>query len=344
MNITSKIAILTPAAFALALAAAVPVMSQTAGTDNPEAKAEADPRTRTLAARKRLIEANQSPRVIGGDPAKKDEFPFQVALLDTGTLDDSKDSQYQAQFCGGSLISDEWVLTAAHCMVDEWGEVYPTEWNTVLVGATSLVDDAERIVAAEVYVKEDYDPITFDNDVALIKLSKKVKAKSIQMTDGSDITDAGKAMVIGWGLRDDGSAPVELLKGEVGMFPNATCNDGIRGYFADGLQQMLLSQSHLKLSEADVTKAMEILGPAIGDPLTQQMVCAGTQSGEVSSCHGDSGGPLFVNTPKGAVQVGIVSWGAGPLNADMFCGHENAYAVFSRVSSFNAWVKEKTGL
>jgi len=86
-------------------------------------------------------------------------------------------------------------------------------------------------------------------------------------------------------------------------------------------------------------EAFAILSVNIGPILTQNMVCAGTPSGARSSCNGDSGGPLLVQEADGRwLQVGIVSWGREPLNADNRCSHENLYAVYTRLANYFDWI------
>jgi secreted trypsin-like serine protease len=79
------------------------------------------------------------------------------------------------------------------------------------------------------------------------------------------------------------------------------------------------------------------------DPLTPNMLCAGVQSGARDACNGDSGGPLFTVKDGQPVQVGIVSWGEGPMDAGAACGHANAYGIYTRLANYTDWVKSKTG-
>jgi secreted trypsin-like serine protease len=135
------------------------------------------------------------------------------------------------------------------------------------------------------------------------------------------------------------------MEAEMGVFPRQACNDGIRGYVRDGIEMILRAQApSMHIDETAIRYGMEVIEAGLGDPLSERMICAGTQTGEISSCNGDSGGPLFVNGDKGPIQIGVVSWGAGPLDSTSFCGHENAYAVYARISQFRQWIKDKSGV
>lgn len=289
----------------------------------------------------RIAADGESPRVFGGIEAEKGAWPFQVALLTSEMLDDNPDSQFDAQFCGGSIISPEWILTAAHCLVDG-EEPIPADVVTVLIGATALTEGT-RIVASEIIVHPDYSGRTLDNDIGLVRLSSPSDAPAIRMVDTDPET--GKATVIGWGRMEDGGFPLNLMQTEIELKSNSSCNAGMKEIYKADLAQILWDFSpRLRLSGEDVETATAAIGESMGDPLTANMLCAGTETGARDACNGDSGGPLFTTDEDGALQVGIVSWGDGPLDSDVACGHANAFGVYTRLSRYRDWISEHTGL
>ena len=322
---------------ALGLAA---VLSVPAQAQEP-ARPEISPMSRVPSLRAEKAKEDSTDRVFGGKEAAKGAWPFQVALLTSFMLDDDPASQANAQFCGGSLISAEWVLTAAHCLVDGGAPLQPED-VTILSDAVSL-EEGERYEVTEVIVHDGYDETTLDNDIGLLRLARPASAAPVAMTDGS--IDTGPATVTGWGLTENGNFPTNLMEASIDLQTNDACNTGIKQIYQRDLQNVLRQLSwRMRYSESAVEEATRSIAATMSDPLTDNMLCAGIQDGARDACNGDSGGPLFAMKDGKPVQVGVVSWGAGPMDGGAQCGHENAYGIYTRLENYGDWISEKTGM
>lgn len=300
-------------------------------------RAESSPLSRVTESRA----AEGYSRVFGGKEAESGAYPFQVALLASQRLDDSAESQVNSQFCGGSLIAPGWVLTAAHCLVDE-GQPVPAAAITALIGATAL-DEGTRHPVAEVIVHPGYNTANLDNDIGLLRLEAPSDAPVVRLAD-SDV-ETGPATVIGWGRMENGAFPINLMEADIELTANAACNAGIKEIYARDLGLILRNFApRMRYSADGVAAATQAAAATMGDPLTGNMLCAGLADGARDACNGDSGGPLFIRDGGAPVQVGVVSWGEGPMDAAAACGHANAYGVYTRVHNYRDWIAEKTGL
>ncbi|XP_012332408.2 suppressor of tumorigenicity 14 protein [Aotus nancymaae] len=242
-------------------------------------------------------------RVVGGTDADEGEWPWQVSLHALG----------QGHICGASLISPSWLVSAAHCYIDDRGFRYsdPTQWTAFL----GLHDQSKRS-APEVQERglkriishPSFNDFTFDYDIALLELEQPVEYSSavrpICLPDASHVFPAGKAIwVTGWGhTQYGGTGALILQKGEIRVINQTTC-------------ESLLPQQ-----------------------ITPRMMCVGVLSGGVDSCQGDSGGPLSSVEADGRIfQAGVVSWGDG-------CAQRNKPGVYTRLPLFRDWIKEETGV
>ncbi|XP_072756072.1 uncharacterized protein [Anoplolepis gracilipes] len=231
-------------------------------------------------------------RIVGGQNADPGEWPWIAALFNAGR-----------QFCGGSLIDEQHILTAAHCVVNM------NSWDvarlTVRLGDYNIktnneIRHIERRVK-RVVRHRGFNSRTLYNDVALLTLSEPVEfteqIRPICLPSGSQLYQGKTATVIGWGsLRESGPQPAILQEVSIPVWSNSECK--------------------LKY------------GTAAPGGIVDSFLCAGRAAKD--SCSGDSGGPLMVNDGRWT-QVGIVSWGIG-------CGKGQYPGVYTRVTHFLPWI------
>jgi len=262
--------------------------------------------------------------IVGGEPAAQGKYPWQVRLYET--MDDG------IGFCGGSIIAPQWVLTAAHCVVDTesvvvgFGDVDRTKTTKI---------PSEKIIVHPAYLDGK------KADLGLIKLSQPIPdAPAVALADPVTapklLYPGVKATVTGWGAIWDFQA-----------FNNAM--DVMAGRRTLSERRLLNKeelQAPRKLHEVDIEvidprqckgvyDSLQVPAFTIGDT----EICAASPSGGKDSCFGDSGGPLVVpaKNERGYVQVGIVSWGPQ-------CGNPLFPGVYTRVSSFSDWIKKTMGM
>ncbi len=116
-----------------------------------------------------LAQTPKSPEIVGGQEADPGEWPWQVALVNKGA------DLYQNQFCGGTIISADWVVTAAHC-VDSSA---PNDLD-VVAGVHDLSNpepNFQRRTLSQIIVHPNWNDSTFDNDIALLKLSSPINQR-----------------------------------------------------------------------------------------------------------------------------------------------------------------------
>uniref|UniRef100_A0A8C0CTD0 Mannan-binding lectin serine protease 2 n=1 Tax=Balaenoptera musculus TaxID=9771 RepID=A0A8C0CTD0_BALMU len=237
-------------------------------------------------------------RIYGGQNAKLGDFPWQTLLLGKTTA-------------AGALLYDNWILTAAHAVYEQREDASSLD---IRMGALKRLSPHYTQAWAEaIFIHERYTHNAgYDNDIALIKLKNKVvlnsnimpiclprkEAESFMRTN-----DIGTAS--GWGLTQRGFLARNLMFVDIPVVDHQNC-----------------TAAYEKKSYP-------------GGRVTDNMLCAGLESGGKDSCKGDSGGALVFlhNETQKWFVGGIVSWGS--IN----CGEADQYGVYTKVINYIPWIK-----
>ncbi|XP_062313421.1 transmembrane protease serine 3-like [Osmerus eperlanus] len=230
-----------------------------------------------------------SRRIVGGNVSASGQFPWQVSL------------HFQNEhLCGGSIITSQWILTAAHCV---YGFAYPTLWALHVGLIEQPVNGAQALAVEKIIYHDRYRPKGLDYDIALMKLAEPLifngYVEPICLPNfGENFEDGLICWISGWGASEDGGeGSVSMHSARVPLISTKVCSQ-------PGVYQGFISS---------------------------WMICAGYLEGGTDSCQGDSGGPLACEDMAVWKLVGATSWGQG-------CAERNKPGVYTRITQSLYWI------
>ncbi|XP_041328877.1 acrosin-like [Pyrgilauda ruficollis] len=241
-------------------------------------------------------------RIVGGTGAKPGAWPWMVSIQHPWIPG-------PGHWCGGSLITAEWVLTAAHC----FDKIKKIGILNVVIGATQLTQPgpgAQVRKIKKLFRHENYKKRDISNDIALLELNEPVQCSSyIQVACVADptlrVSELQNCWIAGWGSTAEGDSSDVLQEAKVQLIDVQLCNSS--GWYA--------GKVHI------------------------HNVCAGYPHGRIDTCQGDSGGPLMCQDNHADYWwvVGVTSWGRG-------CARAKRPGIYTSTQYFYDWILAHMGL
>ncbi|TNM94078.1 hypothetical protein fugu_002254 [Takifugu bimaculatus] len=260
-----------------------------------------------------LLQSYREKRIVGGDEAEVASAPWQVMLYKRSP---------QELLCGASLISNEWVLTAAHCILyPPWNKNFSASDILVRLGKhnrAKFEQGIEKIMVVDrIIVHPKYNwKENLNRDIALLHLRRSIPFSNVihpiclpdKKVARMLMTTGFKGRVTGWGNLKESFNPTAR---------NLPTN---------------LQQIHLPIAEEDVCRSSTSIR------ITDNMFCAGYKPEDNKrgdACEGDSGGPFVMKHPEENrwYQMGIVSWGEG-------CDRDGKYGFYTHVFRMTKWMRK----
>ena len=242
-----------------------------------------------------------TPKIYFGDVVSApNPYPWMTALLNP-----DRANGYDAQFCGGSLIASDVIITAAHCVEDITAADVEVAVDVLNL---SNITSGERQTVSEIIIHPDWDTNTTENDIALLILEDGSVNSGITpisiVESGTTLSAGTDVRALGWGEIENGSYP-ELLRTvdlDIASDPGAACGSYGGSY----------------------------------DPVSMLCATGSTGGNTKDTCSGDSGGPLFTTAGGNYRLVGLTSWG----NA---CGLADYPGIYTRLTTYLDWIAEESG-
>ncbi|XP_058919857.1 enteropeptidase isoform X2 [Kogia breviceps] len=242
---------------------------------------------------KKRVAQEVSPRIVGGNNSQEGAWPWIVAVYYNNQL-----------LCGASLVSRDWLVSAAHCVYGR--NLEPSKWKAVLglhMTSSLTSPQIETRLIDQIVINPHYNKRRKDSDIAMMHLESKVNytdyIQPICLPEENQVFPPGRiCSIAGWGTLVYQGPPADTLQeADVPLLSNEKCQQEMPEY-----------------------------------NITENMVCAGYEEGGVDSCQGDSGGPLVCQENNRWFLAGVTSFGYQ-------CALPNRPGVYSWVPRFTEWIQ-----